>query len=47
LEYTVSGQVKLTIFDYVNEILDAFDKAEQKGGGMNSSDAPDSTFKVN
>jgi hypothetical protein len=26
LDYTVRGQVKITKFDYVNEILTAFDK---------------------
>jgi hypothetical protein len=46
LDYTVRGQVKITIFDYVNEILNAFDKAEQKGGGTNTSAAHDSLFKV-
>jgi hypothetical protein len=27
LDYTVHGQVKITMFDYVDEILTAFDKA--------------------
>jgi hypothetical protein len=27
LDYTVCGQVKITMFDYVDEILTAFDKA--------------------
>jgi hypothetical protein len=39
LDYTVCGQVKITMFDYVNEILSVFDKAEPKGGGMKSSAA--------
>jgi hypothetical protein len=34
------------MFDYVNEIINAFDKAELKGGGMKSSAAPDDLFKV-
>jgi hypothetical protein len=46
LEYTVRGQVKITMFDYVNEILTAFDKAEPKGDGVKTSAAPDSLFKV-
>jgi hypothetical protein len=46
LDYTVRGQVKITIFDYVNEIIAAFDKAEPKGGGTKSSAAPESLFKV-
>jgi hypothetical protein len=46
LDYTVRGQVKITMFDYVDEILTAFDKAELKGGGTKSSAAPESLFKV-
>jgi hypothetical protein len=37
LDYTVCGQVKITMFDYVDEILTAFDKAEPKGGGTKTS----------
>jgi hypothetical protein len=33
LDYSVPGQVKITMLDYVDEILAAFDKAEPKGGG--------------
>jgi hypothetical protein len=33
LEYTVRGQVKITMFDYVDDILTASNKAEPKGGG--------------
>jgi hypothetical protein len=46
LDYTVRGQVKITMFDYVDEILSAFDTAEPKGGGTKTSAAPDSLFKV-
>jgi hypothetical protein len=46
LDYTVRGQVKITIFDYIDEILNAFDKAEPKGGGTKTSAAPDSLLKV-
>jgi hypothetical protein len=46
LDYSVPGQVKITMLDYVNEILSAFDKAEPKGGGTKTSAAPDSLFKV-
>jgi hypothetical protein len=46
LDYTVRGQVKITMFDYVNEILAAFDKAEPKSCGTKSSTAPNSLFKV-
>jgi hypothetical protein len=34
------------MFDYVDEIINAFDKAEPKGGGTKSSDAPEDLFKV-
>jgi hypothetical protein len=34
------------MFHYVNEIINAFDKAEPKGGGTKSSSAPDDLFKV-
>jgi hypothetical protein len=47
LDYSVSGQVKITMLDYVNEILAAFDKAEPKGGCRKTSAAPDSLLKVN
>jgi hypothetical protein len=46
LDYTVRGQVNITMFDYIDEIITAFDKAEPKGGGTKSSAAPDSLFKV-
>jgi hypothetical protein len=46
LDYTIRGQVKITMFDYIDEILAAFDKAEPKGGGTMSSAAPESLFKV-
>jgi hypothetical protein len=34
------------MFDYVDDILTAFDKAEPKGGGTKTSASPDSLFKV-
>jgi hypothetical protein len=46
LDYTVCGQVKITMFDYVDEILTAFEKAEPKGGSTNLSASPESLFKV-
>jgi hypothetical protein len=46
LEYTIRGQVKITMFDHIDEILAAFDKAEPKGSGTKSSVAPESLFKV-
>jgi hypothetical protein len=47
LDYTVCGQVQISMFDYVEEILNAFDKAEPNGGGTKSSAAPPNLFKVN
>ena len=46
LDYTVHGQVKITMQDYVDKILTAFEKAEPKGGGTKSSAAPETLFKV-
>jgi hypothetical protein len=46
LDYTVCGQVKITMLDYVDEILAAYNKAEPKGGGTKTSAAPDILFKV-
>jgi hypothetical protein len=47
LDYTVRGQVKISMFDYVDKILTAFDKAKPKGAGTKSSAAPDNLFTVN
>ena len=47
LDYSVKGQVRISMFDYVEEILTAFDKAEPKGDGTKSDAAPDNLFKVN
>jgi hypothetical protein len=46
LDCTVHGQVKITMLDYFDEILTAFDKEEPKGGDTKTSAAPDSIFKV-
>ena len=46
LDYTTVGQVKITILEYINEILDSFDKAYPMGGGTKSSDSPDIIFKA-
>ena len=46
LDYTVRGQVKISMFDYVNEILTAFDKAEPDGAGTKASAAPVNLFTV-
>jgi hypothetical protein len=46
LDYTVHGQVNISMFDYIDEIINAFDKAKPKGGGTKSSAAPDHLFMV-
>ena len=46
LDYTVCGQVQITMIDFLDEVLTDFDKAEPKGGGTNTSTAPDNLFKV-
>jgi hypothetical protein len=46
LEYNIHGQVKITMFNNVDEILTGFHKAEPKGGGTKTSAAPGSLFKV-
>ena len=47
LDYTKVYQVKITILDYIDEIIDAFDKADPTGGGTKSSAAPDIIFDIN
>jgi hypothetical protein len=47
LDDTIRGRVNISMFNYVDEIFDAFDKAEPKEGGTKSSAAPDNLFKVN
>jgi len=51
LDYTVKGQVQITMTDYIDEILTAFAKAEGNGSGeqskkTKSSAAPENLFKV-
>ena len=46
LDYTVHGQVQITMIDFVDEVLLDSDKAEPKGGGTKTSAAPENLFKV-
>jgi hypothetical protein len=46
LDYTVCGRVNISMFDYVDQIINAFYKAKPKGGGTKSSAPPDDLFKV-
>ena len=47
LDYTTSGQVKVTMFDYIEEILAAFDAVDPKATGTKASASLDKLFKVN
>jgi hypothetical protein len=47
LDYTTTGQVKITMFDYVQEIIDAFDEADPSASGIKTSAAPEDLFKIN
>ena len=46
LDYTTVGPAKITILDYIDEILVEFDKSYPTGRGTNSSAAPYIIFKV-
>ena len=46
LDYTVRGQVQITMIDFLDEFLADFYKAEPKGGGTNTSAATENLFKV-
>jgi hypothetical protein len=45
-DFAENGRVKISMFDYVDEILATFDKADPKGGGTKTSAAPGDLFKV-
>jgi hypothetical protein len=46
LDYTVRGQVKIMMFDYIDEIITAFEKIKPKASGTKATAAPDNLFKV-
>lgn len=46
LDYSVRGQVKISMFHYIDEILSAYDKAEPQGKGTKTSAAPVDLFTV-
>ena len=46
LDYTVCGHVQITMLDFLDEVLIAFEKAELKGGGTRTCAAPENLFKV-
>ena len=45
MDYSTVGQVKITMLDYIDEIIYAFDKVDPKVGGTYSSTASDIIFK--
>ena len=46
LDYTTVGQVNITILNYIDEIMYAFDQVDPTVVGTNSSAAPAIIFKV-
>ena len=46
LYYSMVGQLNITMLDYINKILDTFDRAYPTGGSTKSSSALDIRFKV-
>jgi hypothetical protein len=46
LDYSRRGRVEITMFEYLEEIIIAFDKADPTGGGTKTSAAPSNLFKV-
>ena len=46
LDYSTVGQMKITMLEYINEISNAFDKADPTRGGTKSSAAPAFIFNV-
>jgi hypothetical protein len=47
LDYTTTGQVKITMLKYIQEILTAFDEADPKAIGTKTSAASEDLFKIN
>jgi hypothetical protein len=46
IDFTVPGQVSVSMFGYIQEILDVFDEADPKGVGIKTSAAPSDLFRV-
>ena len=47
LDYTVCGQVRITMLSYIEGIISAFEKSYSKGRVTKSSTAPNNLFVVN
>ena len=46
LNYTEGGTVKVSMIDYIDEIIAAFNKADPRGHGIKTSAAPEDLYKV-
>ena len=47
LDYTIRGQFHITMIDFLDKLLIAFNKVEPKGVGTKTSTAPENLFKFN
>jgi hypothetical protein len=47
LDYNVRGQLSVTMFDHLDDILTVFEKIEPNGDGTKTSAAPTNLFTVN
>jgi hypothetical protein len=47
LDFTIAGQVAVTMFDHLDNTLSVFEEGELNGGGTKSSAAPMDLFTVN
>ena len=46
LDYTEGDTVKVTIIDYIDEIIAAFNKSDPRGHGINTSATPEDLYKA-
>jgi hypothetical protein len=46
LDFTLPGRVKITMFEFLEEVILAFEKADPNGGGTKTSAAPADLFKI-
>ena len=46
LDYTVSGISRISMLEYIDEILTVFEKMDPRNSSTKSSLAPDNLFKV-
>ena len=47
LDHSMRGQVQITMFDHIEDIIVAFEKAAPKSTSTKSGAAPDTLFKIN